>query len=186
MTRPGYRIDYGMLAANQIGKDMEAKISRRLFFAGRVTGIDSYGKSLLQGFISGKNAARNLKGEKTILLTTHYMEEADSLSDRIAVIDEGKIIAQGTSEELKTRTLEQQTMIISAVNFTADSIIAIQNKYPNSKQKNNELEISGKNLNFKEIIDYLYSQNIDIYSASFKEPTLEDVFIQLTGKELRE
>ena len=151
-----------------------------LFLDEPTLGLDPQSRRALWEYIE------SLKGKKTILLTTHYMEEADSLSDRIAVIDEGKIIAQGTSEELKTRTLEQQTMIISAVNFTADSIIAIQNKYPNSKQKNNELEISGKNLNFKEIIDYLYSHNINIYSASFKEPTLEDVFIQLTGKELRE
>jgi ABC-type multidrug transport system ATPase subunit len=77
-------------------------------------------------------------------------------------------------------------MMISASNLTEEQINIIQSRYPNSKQRNNELEISGKNLNFKEIIDYLYSQNTNVYSASFKEPTLEDVFIQLTGKELRE
>ncbi len=129
---------------------------------------------------------KSLKVKKTILLTTHYMEEADSLSDRIAIIDEGKIVALGTSEELKSRATEKQTMIILAENLNPGVIESLRSKYPVVEQRNEEVLISAKNLNFKEITDYLYSQDITIHSATLKQPTLEDVFIQITGKELRE
>jgi tRNA uridine 5-carboxymethylaminomethyl modification enzyme len=66
MTRPGYRIEYGCLKTDEIGKDLEAKNTSGLFFAGRITGIDSYGKSILQGYVSGKNAVRTIEGKKPI------------------------------------------------------------------------------------------------------------------------
>jgi ABC-2 type transport system ATP-binding protein len=129
---------------------------------------------------------RGLKGKKTILLTTHYMDEADSLSDRIAIIDEGRIVALGTSEELKSQAAEKQTMIISAENLTAGVMEHLRSRYPVVEQRNEELEIGAKNLDFKEIIDYLHSKNITVHSATLKQPTLEDIFLQVTGKELRE
>jgi tRNA uridine 5-carboxymethylaminomethyl modification enzyme len=64
MTRPGYRIEYGCLKTGEIGKDLKAKNARGLFFAGRITGSDSYGMSLMQGYISGENAVRTLEGKK--------------------------------------------------------------------------------------------------------------------------
>ena len=54
------------------------------------------------------------------------------------------------------------------------------------EQDNEGLIVSAEKLSFKDIIDYLYSQGIDIRSAALKQPTLDDVFIQITGKELRE
>jgi len=63
MTRPGYRIEYGCLKADETGKGQEAKASNRLFFAGRVTGTKTYGESLVQGLLSGKNAVRALRGK---------------------------------------------------------------------------------------------------------------------------
>jgi tRNA uridine 5-carboxymethylaminomethyl modification enzyme len=66
MTRPGYRIEYRCLSPNEIKKDMESKTTKKLFFAGKITGIDSYGGSLLQGFTSGINASRAIKGKELI------------------------------------------------------------------------------------------------------------------------
>jgi ABC-type multidrug transport system ATPase subunit len=60
----------------------------------------------------------SFKGEKTILLTTHYMEEADFLSDNIAVMDSGKIAAMGSSLDLKTLSMDKHTIIINAWNMT--------------------------------------------------------------------
>ncbi len=70
-----------------------------------------------------------LKGEKTILLTTHYMDEADFLADRIGIMDEGKIVALGTSTELKTSMLEKHTMIIGAWNLTQKVIDEMRSRY---------------------------------------------------------
>ena len=127
-----------------------------------------------------------LKGKKTILLTTHYLEEADALSDRIAIIDEGRVVALGTPEELKSSISDKQTMIISAENLTAEIIDELRRKNLEVEQRNEELAISAKGLNFKDTIDYLHSRGVNIYSAALKQPTLDDVFIQITGKEIRE
>jgi ABC-2 type transport system ATP-binding protein len=127
-----------------------------------------------------------LKGQKTILLTTHYMEEADSLSDRIGIIDEGSIVALGTSEELKADLFKMRSMVVSAEDLTAEVIKDLQNKYSKVEEINGGVKISHKDLDFKEIVDYLHSRRVTIYSAALEQPTLEDVFIQITGKRLRD
>jgi ABC-2 type transport system ATP-binding protein len=127
-----------------------------------------------------------LKGRKTILLTTHYMEEADFLSDRIAIIDEGKVITEGTPEQLKTNFLKTKSMLISAENITPVTMEELKSKYSQVKIVSGKLRISDEKLDFKELTDYLHSSGAVVHSAVLEEPTLEDVFIQLTGKELRE
>ncbi len=127
-----------------------------------------------------------LKGEKTILLTTHYMEEADFLADRIAIIDEGKIVALGTSTELKTGMLEPHTMVIQAWNLTQQAIIEMRYQYAEVKIGDSTLTITDDKLDFKEVVDQLQRSGAVIRSAYIKEPTLEDVFLKITGKALRE
>ncbi|MFC2026724.1 ABC transporter ATP-binding protein [Chloroflexota bacterium] len=127
-----------------------------------------------------------LKGEKTILLTTHYMEEADFLADRIGIIDEGKIVALGTGTDLKTDMIDTHTMVIHAWNLTQKLIIGMRNKYANVEISNGTMTISDKRIDFREIVDQLHAANVTIRSAYIKEPTLEDVFLNITGKELRE
>ncbi len=127
-----------------------------------------------------------LKGEKTILLTTHYMDEADFLADRIGIMDEGKIAALGTSTELKTSMLEKHTMIIYAWNLTQKVIDEMRSKYAEVEVTNGTMAITDKQLDFKEIVDRLHSFGAVVRSAYIKEPTLDDVFLHITGKELRE
>ena len=127
-----------------------------------------------------------LKGKKTILLTTHYMEEADFLSDRVAIIDEGRIVAVGTPSQLKANLIKTPTIIISAENTTPEIMQGLKARYPEVKEVNGKLRISGENLDFRELTDYLHSNGATIRSAALDEPSLEDVFIQLTGKELRD
>ena len=127
-----------------------------------------------------------LKGEKTILLTTHYMDEADFLADRIGIMDEGKIVALGTSTELKINMLEKHTMIIYAWNLTQKVINEMRSKYAEVEVTNGTMIITDKQLDFKEIVDLLHSSGAAVRSAYIKEPTLDDVFLHITGKELRE
>jgi len=126
------------------------------------------------------------KGKKTILLTTHYLEEADFLSDRIGIMDEGKIAALGTSSELKTNMLGKHTMIIYAWNLTEKVITEMKQKYDEVTVHDGTIEITHKQLDFKEVVDRLHSSGATIRSAHVKEPTLDDVFLQITGKEMRE
>jgi len=86
-----------------------------LFLDEPTLGLDPQARRAVWEYIA------QLKGKKSILLTTHYMEEADFLSDRIGIIDEGRIVALGTSEELKTNFLKTRSMLISAKDLTAKS-----------------------------------------------------------------
>jgi ABC-2 type transport system ATP-binding protein len=127
-----------------------------------------------------------LKGKKTILLTTHYLEEADALADRIAIIDEGKIVALGTPQELKDSISDMQVMVVKAKNLPPDAIEGLKEIYPEVKATEDGIEIRAKELSFYEIVDYLRPRGVVIQSMSLKQPTLDDIFLHLTGKELRE
>jgi len=127
-----------------------------------------------------------LKREKTILLTTHYMDEADFLADRIGIMDEGKIAALGTSHELKNSLLEKQTMVIQAQDLSPQAVEPIRTKYAEVELTGDTLKISDRQLSFQEIVDTLHAAGATVRSAYIKEPTLDDVFLQITGKELRE
>ena len=127
-----------------------------------------------------------LKGKKTILLTTHYLEEADVLADRVAIIDEGKIAALGTPRELKDSISDMQVMVVKAKNLTIDAIEGLREIYPEVKAIEDGVEIRAKELSFYEIVDYLRPRGVAIQSTSLKQPTLDDVFLHLTGKDLRE
>ena len=151
-----------------------------LFLDEPTLGLDPQARRTIWEYIAG------LKGKKTILLTTHYMEEADSLSDRIGIIDEGKVVALGTSQELKTNIFEMRKMVVSTGNLTAEVIADLHSKYSRVAMAKGELKISHKDLDFKEIVDYLHSRGVTVYSAALAQPTLEDVFIQITGKKLRD
>jgi len=127
-----------------------------------------------------------LKGKKTIVLTTHYLEEADALADRVAIIDEGKIVALGTPRELKDGISDMQVMVVKAKNLTIDAIEGLREIYPEVKEIEDGIEIKAEEFNFDEIVDYLRPRGVVIESTSRKQITLDDVFLHLTGKELRE
>ncbi len=143
-------------------------------------GLDPQSRRVVWKYIA------RLKKNKTILLTTHYLEEADFLADRIGIIDEGKIVALGTSLELKTGMIDTHTIIIKAWNLTQKTIMEMKNRYEDVQITDGTMTISDKRVDFKEIVDYLHDAGTTIRSAYIKEPTLDDVFIKITGKELRE
>jgi len=126
-----------------------------------------------------------LKGKITIVHTTHYLEEADTLADRIGIIDKGKIIALGTSRELKDSISDMQVMAVKAKNLTTDAIEGLRKIYPEVIEVDDGIEIKAKEVNFSEVVDYLRPKGVVIESTSLKEVTLDDVFLKLTGKELR-
>lgn len=126
----------------------------------------------------------HLKEKKTIILTTHYLEEADALADRLAIISEGNIIAIGTPKELKDRIHGMQTMIIKAQKLSSAVIKGLKKMYPNVREIDDGIEIKARELNFDEIIDYIRSRGAKIEWLSMKEPSLDDVFLNLTGKEV--
>jgi len=153
-----------------------------LFLDEPTLGLDPQSRRAMWEYIEG------LKGKKTILLTTHYMDEADFLSDRIGIMDGGKIVALGTSDELKNSVSDRAAMIISADNLSAEIIAGLRTpgRYAEVDEVSGQLRVSGKDVDFREIVDYLHSQGVVVRSAAWEQPTLEEVFLLITGKELRE
>ena len=126
----------------------------------------------------------------TIVYTTHYMEEVEILCDRIIIIDKGRVIAKGTSDELKKLTKTQEKISVEVLNLDVSGIDKLKNlkNVVDIIYNNDLLTITyqkGKN-NLVELIDYLKKENI-VYNKIYKErPTLNDVFLELTGKDLRD
>ena len=126
----------------------------------------------------------------TIVYTTHYMEEAEILCDRIIILDKGKIIAEGTKEELKemTKIEEKITLEIDSLNEEIINEIKEFNNVDNVTYDRNILVVTykkGKN-NINELIDYLKNKKVNYNKIFVERPTLNDVFLELTGKDLRD
>lgn len=126
----------------------------------------------------------------TIVYTTHYMEEAEILCDRIIILDKGKIIAEGTKEELKemTKIEEKITLEIDSLNEEIINEIKEFNNVDDVTYDRNILVVTykkGKN-NINELIDYLKNKKVNYNKIFVERPTLNDVFLELTGKDLRD
>lgn len=127
--------------------------------------------------------------QRTIVLTTHYIEEAERLCDRVAIIDEGKIIAMGTPREIQARTLDQSRIEI----HTAQPLPAGVPHFPESERHlfNEDRRLltvySPKPARtLPEVIKWIDQVGGELEDIHLKRPTLEDVFIELTGKRLRD
>ena len=115
---------------------------------------------------------------KTILLTTHYMDEAYVLCDEIAIMDHGKIIAQGTPKELLAAHFNDVILQLPE----ADIKDVTRLPYPIHKRKG-IIEITTSDVN--QTIDELMAQNISLAHLQIRSRNLDDLFLELTGKELR-
>lgn len=144
-----------------------------------------------QSRIAMWNAVRGLREEGiTVVLTTHYMEEADQLCDRVAIIDHGKVLALDSPERLKT-TLGASTRIELALH-SEDSAKPLADALRALPQIRSVEPISGGLRLFAQGVDGLLpelvqaTRNYGVRDMSINAPSLENVFIQLTGRDLRE
>ena len=151
-----------------------------LFLDEPTLGLDPQSRRAIWEYIEA------LKGEKTIVLTTHYLEEADALADRIAVIDEGKIVALGTPAQLKDGISDTPVTVVEAQNLNDDAIDALREIYPVVRKVDGGVEIEADEVRLYDIEDCLRPRGIDIQSTYRRQVTLDDVFLHLTGKQLRE
>jgi ABC-2 type transport system ATP-binding protein len=127
-----------------------------------------------------------LKGGTTIVLTTHYLEEADALAERVGVIDAGNVIALGTPDELKRSMTKGPVTVVEAADITDDALAALRQIYPNVRPIDGGVEIEAADVNVYDVGDRLRPLGIVIRSTYQKQVSLDDVFIHLTGKQLRE
>ena len=126
----------------------------------------------------------------SIIYTTHYMEEAEILCDRIIILDNGKIIANGSLDELKKISSIEEKITVELVKYDKEKLNNLNklSNISNYSLLDNTLYITylkGNN-NLENLIAFLKRNNI-VYNKIFSErPTLNDVFLELTGKDLRD
>ncbi|MBF0117412.1 MAG: ABC transporter ATP-binding protein [Desulfobacterales bacterium] len=116
---------------------------------------------------------------KTIVLTTHYMEEAQILCDEIAIMDHGKIIAHGTPNDLIKKYCSGITVILPADSFS----FPLDSLSMNHKKIYDRVEIYTDDIN--KCLKELMTRDIDLTELIVRSPNLEDVFLKLTGRHLR-
>jgi ABC-2 type transport system ATP-binding protein len=159
-----------------------------LFMDEPTTGLDPQSRIAMRELTQELN-----KQGMTILYTTHDMEEADKICDRIVIMDQGKIIADGTSEQLKHMIMTGHLLEVRLAPNTPNipRILEEIRRFPLVTK----VSASGSVLNiilgkkdgaFYRISDFFHKKNIPIEEIQYKEPTLEDVFVHLTKKDLRD
>jgi ABC-2 type transport system ATP-binding protein len=155
-----------------------------LFLDEPTLGLDPQTRNNLWEYISGLNKENGL----TIVLTTHYMEEADKLCHRIAIIDQGKIIAINTPENLKNK-IGGDIITLETPNSKNFSNLLKKCKWcEDVKQHDGSITINvrGADKKVAEIIKVAEKNKIRIDSITIHKPSLEDVFLYYTGKTIRE
>ncbi len=155
-----------------------------LFLDEPTTGLDPQVRLEIRDLIE------ELKAEKrTIVMTTHYIEEAERLCDRVAIIDSGQIIASGSPRELQAKSANQAAIEISLTQSWHGELPA----WPHAIRST--LSDDGVKINVTsehpartlvEMVKWIDAQRIELEDVHLKRPTLEDVFIELTGKKLRD
>ena len=131
----------------------------------------------------------NVQGS-TIIYTSHYMEEIEQICTRIAIMDHGRVIASGTSEELKKMIKTGETITVEAI-FLEEKHLQDIRSLPNVFDLHYEnliliLRCTGAQHNLIRLLNYLQSQDITFGRVFSELPTLNDVFLEITGKQLRD
>ncbi len=156
-----------------------------LFLDEPTLGLDAQTRRHIWAYIQKMNR----EDEVTVVLTTHYMEEADHLCDRVAIIDQGQIVAQDTPENLKD-LIGADVITLEIEDGLEDRLIQTfsgQEWISSIDQSENILNLSvdhGES-RIPEIVLQASKAGVTIRSVSMHEPTLEDVFLKFTGKKIR-
>ena len=150
-----------------------------IFLDEPTTGLDPRSRLTMWSMIK-----QLVKSGTTILLTTQYMDEADYLADNILVIDSGKVIAEGTSSELKSKAGSDRLEItITKKSKFAGARQLLDGKSLQADEENKTLSIATKNgvTDLRHVLRKLDDNNIEVENVSLHRPTLDDVFLSLTG-----
>ena len=157
-----------------------------LFLDEPTAGLDPQGRLALWDLLRDLNA----QGQ-TIMLTTHYMEEADKLCDRVAIMDHGKILALDTPSELK-RSVGADTIVTVKSDADPEALAAAFTRRVEEVTRTRtvpggvELHVQGADRLVPRIVAAAEAEGFALADLSVAEPTLETVFIGLTGKDLRD
>jgi ABC-2 type transport system ATP-binding protein len=128
------------------------------------------------------------KERKTILLTTHYIEEAEKLCDRVAVVDQGRVIAQGTPRELKQRSAGTTRIELRLARPESDAALKQLEGVADCRASDGVYVVHSTRVpqTIVSLVKYLEANGNELFSLDIAAPSLEDVFLELTGRSLRD
>jgi ABC-2 type transport system ATP-binding protein len=156
-----------------------------LFLDEPTTGLDPQVRKEIHGLIGEMRGQR-----RTILLTTHYIEEAERLCDRVAIIDEGRIIDSGPPRELQQRVLGNVRIeVVCAQPVPDGELPAWSNEEPisfSADRRALHVAASKPARAVADLVRWIDNLGIELEDIHVRRPTLEDVFLELTGKRLRD
>jgi ABC-2 type transport system ATP-binding protein len=153
-----------------------------MFMDEPTTGLDPRNRQMLWEVIK-----QLVAGGTTLLLTTQYLEEADHLAHDIAVVDHGKVIARGTSDQLKARTGGERVEVVvherDHIQIASDILLGFGKGDTTVEEHTRKLTVpvTGGAKLLAEVIRELDSRGIEIDDIGLRRPTLDDVFLSLTG-----
>jgi len=128
--------------------------------------------------------------QRSIVLTTHYIEEAEKLCDRVAIIDEGRVVAMGTPGEIRASVLSESMIEIRCDQQLpdGDQLCWRDAAAPvfSDDRRRLTVQTSHPARTLVDLVKWIDERGIDLSDIHLKRPTLEDAFIELTGKSLRE
>ena len=126
----------------------------------------------------------------TIIYTSHYMEEVEMISDYVLIMDHGKVVAEGTKEELKDMISLGETITVSVLNITDEFLKELKGLKSILETTTNKdkltIKIKKNTTKIKDILALLEKHKLEYDEFHSLAPTLNDVFLELTGKELRD
>jgi ABC-2 type transport system ATP-binding protein len=152
-----------------------------LFLDEPTTGLDPRGRQDMWGVIE-----ELVKDGVTLLLTTQYLEEADQLADEIAVIDTGKVIARGTSDNLKRQVGGERLEVVvetQHIATTMEIVASVSGQKPTLDEGLRQISspVSTGSRALFDVLKKLDEANIHALDVGLKRPSLDDVFLSLTG-----
>lgn len=145
-------------------------------------GLDPQSRVLVRDYV------RSLARRKTIILTTHNMDEADRLADRVAIIDHGKLLVLDAPEALKRTVGEGDVLEFDVRPEPASAATVLRRYFSDVTSINHTLTVRGRDLleRLPEILASLREAAVETDHIQLRASTLEDVFLSLTGRRLRE
>lgn len=158
---------------------------RLIFFDEPTVAVDPQSRNKILEGIEQLN-----RNGATIIYTSHYMEEVEQLCTRIAIMDKGKSIAVGTKDELKRMIKNTETIRVEVLGLE-EKDIQVMNNLPHVYEVSYDDSIlcigyAGGKHNLVRVLDYFQKENISFGRVYSELPTLNDVFLEITGKELRD
>ncbi len=147
-----------------------------LFLDEPTLGLDPHARKSVWNYIE------RLKGEKTILLTTHYLEESDALSEHLAIMENGIIVAAGTSRELKQNLHTHRVLRVTAETFPDAVIGQLVESGHSVDRVEHGLDIKADTIDLYAIVDLFRTHRVELTGINLQEPTLDEVFLTVTGK----